>query len=258
MKKKINQIPLWKNHTAWLDLYLLKTKKHSSLVIVFPGGGYNHRAEHEGSPVARWLNKNGISAAVCHYQVSPNRHPVPLNDAKRAIRIARYMAKRWNINPNRIGALGFSAGGHLVSTLGTLCNKKTDTASSDNIDKFSCRPDALVLCYPVISFTKPYRHKGSINNLLGEHPSKKLLQFLSSEKQVTKSTPPTFLWHTADDPGVSVKNSRAFADALHKNNVVYELHVYKTGKHGLGMAQGVKDVENWTKSCILWLKRQGF
>ena len=229
---------LEKNKTPLFDLYLLKTKKPSSLVVVFPGGGYCTRAEHEGKPIAQWLNKNGISAV--------NRHPIPLNDAKNAISYIRSMAKKWNINPKKIGALGFSAGGHLVSTLGTHWNHR------------SCRPDALILCYPVISLIEKYKHEGSAVNLLGKNPPEKLRKLLSSEKHMKKDAPPSFLWHTADDPAVNVKNSLVFACALRDHNVPFELHVYQSGKHGLGLANGVKDVGTWKDRCISWLKRQGF
>lgn len=248
--------PELSEHIPAIIPYVIDTQKPTGAVIVFPGGGYSHRAYHEGEPVALWLNSIGISAFVLEYRVSPYRYPYPLLDAKRAIRYVRYHAKEWNIDPDRIGVLGFSAGGHLASTVGTHFDLG-DANSDDPIERISCRPDAMILCYPVISFGE-FRHDGSMRSLLGDNPSQDMITLLSNETQVTADTPPTFLWHTANDSGVPVENSLLFASALSKNKVPFELHVFPDGRHGLGLAQEHPQVKVWTKLCEKWLKSIGF
>ena len=230
-------------------------------VIVCPGGGYGGRAGHEGEPIARWLNSVGVSSFVLDYRVKPYRHPIPLGDAQRSIRMVRAKAAEWRIDPKRIGILGFSAGGHLAASATTIFDDgKPDAA--DPIDRVSCRPDAAILCYPVISFGE-FRHHGSMINLLGPNPDPKLQQELSLETRVTAQTPPTFLWHTSDDGGVPVENSLLFAMALHKNKVPFALHVFPRGPHGIGLADGDRgknapDARQWTAICAEWLKNLGF
>lgn len=236
--------------------YLLKADKPLAAIIVLPGGGYVGRAEHEGRPIAEWLNDIGLHAFVLDYRVAPNKHPLPLNDAKRAIRLVRSRAAEFGVDPDRIGILGFSAGGHLASTAGTHYDKG-NTESSDPLERVSSRPDLMVLCYPVISFSE-HRHHGSLVNLIGEDASQELRDLLSSELQVTEETPPTFLWHTADDGSVPVQNSLMFAQALSSNKVPYELHVYESGRHGLGLATDQPGADTWILSCANWLKRRGF
>src|SRR5437016_594166 len=169
-------------------------------VVVCPGGGYRALAmDHEGDQVARWLNSLGVSAFVLKYRLGPKyHHPVELSDAQRAIRTVRYKAGEYRVSPDRIGIMGFSAGGHLASTAGTHFDGG-NAGATDPIDRIGCRPDFLVLGYPVISFTTPYTHKGSLLNLLGENPDPKLVESLSNELQVTAGTPPTFLFHTTAD-----------------------------------------------------------
>ncbi len=239
-----------------ITAYLVDSTEQVGAVIVFPGGGYQGRAEHEGTPIAKWLNTIGISAFVVSYRVAPYKHPVPLLDAQRAIRYVRYHAKQWNIHGHKIGILGFSAGGHLVSTAGTHYDPG-DPKALDLIERESCRPDAIILCYPVISFMEHY-HRGSMLNLLGENPDELLRISLSNEKCVTAETPPAFIWHTADDAAVPVENSLSFAMALSQHKVPYDLHVYESGPHGLGLAEEDEHVRTWTQICGLWLKRQGF
>jgi acetyl esterase/lipase len=159
------------------------------------------------------------------------------------------------VDPAAIGLLGFSAGGHLVATAGTHYDEGQDTG--DAVEKYSCRPDALILCYPVISFAE-FRHQGSMVNLIGENPPEALRQSLSNELQVTADTPPTFLWHTADDAGVPVQNSLLFAQALSANDVEYELHVYRSGQHGLGLAPELPHIASWMDLCAEWLREIGF
>jgi acetyl esterase/lipase len=226
-------------------------------VVVCPGGGYAGRAPHEADPVAQWLNAAGIAGFVCHYRVAPYRHPVPLMDASRAVRWVRHYAEGFGVKPDRIGILGFSAGGHLASTVGTHFDAG-DPAATDPIDRKSCRPDAAILCYPVITFEPPFRHEGSMQNLLGPAPPDDLRLSLSNELQVTADTPPTFLWHTADDAGVHVENSLRFASALSAGGVPYELHVYPHGAHGLGLAPDDPHIGSWTRLCAEWLHSLGF
>ncbi|WP_426449324.1 alpha/beta hydrolase [Paenibacillus sp. S-38] len=236
--------------------YLAEGPGVKPAVIVCPGGGYARRADHEGEPVALWLNRLGISAFVVHYRVAPYQHPHPLSDAQRAIRTVRHRAAEWNIDPARVGILGFSAGGHLASSAGTHYDAGNPEAG-DPVERQSCRPDLLVLCYPVITFG-PYTHEGSKANLLGEAAPEELVSLMSSERQVNENTPPTFLWHTADDGAVPVENALFFASALSRSRVPFELHVYESGRHGLGLAEDHPQANTWTALCGTWLKKQGF
>lgn len=241
---------------AVITPYLLESDKPLAAVVVLPGGGYGMRADHEGKPIAEWLNSIGLHAFVLDYRVAPHKHPVPLNDAKRGLRLVRSRAAEFGVDPNRVGILGFSAGGHLASTAGTHYDLG-DQTSQDLVERESSRPDLMVLCYPVISLGE-YRHDGSRVNLLGEHAPEELVELLSNENQVTESTPPTFLWHTADDGAVPVENSLMFAAALSRNRVPHELHVYESGRHGLGLAQEEPETYTWPMLCEKWLRRRGF
>lgn len=264
----MNPVPLWEGDVPglqrgdappYLEPYALlePTGAPKGAIVVCPGGGYARRAEHEGRPVAQWLNSLGLHAFVLHYRVAPYRHPYPLLDAQRAVRLVRARAAEWAIDPDRIGVLGFSAGGHLAATLATHWDRG-DGAASDPVERQSCRPDLAILCYPVISFAAPYRHLGSVKNLLGEAPSEALLHELSNETQVNSETPPAFLWHTADDGGVSVEHSLAFAQALSRHRVPFALHVFPHGRHGLGLAPDDPEVGRWTQLCAAWLRQRGF
>lgn len=244
-------------HEPTLELFLVPEAERAGLVIVIPGGAYRGRADHEGYPIANWLNEIGISAAVLHYRVYPYRYPVPLIDGQRAVRLARHHAAEWGIKPNLIATLGFSAGGHLVSTLGTRFDNG-DPEAPDPIDRQSSRPDALVMCYPVITFAGPYSHEGSVTAQLGEEPGEEKRQALSSELQVTASTPPSFLWHTAEDTAVPPENSMLFAAALSRHRVPFELHIYEQGIHGVGLSRHVPDTAQWTDQCERWLRRLGY
>ncbi|MDB5084781.1 MAG: esterase/lipase-like protein [Bacilli bacterium] len=236
--------------------YILETAEPTACVIVCPGGGYTHRAAHEGEPIARWLNRNGMSAVVLNYRVAPYKHPSPLLDAQRAIRFVRAHADEWRIDLHRVGILGFSAGGHLAATVGTHYDSGREQAA-DPIERHSCRPDLLVLCYAVISLLDS-PHTGSRKNLTGDEAEDQLLHLLSNERHVTDDTPPTFLWHTADDASVPVENCFLFARALNTHKVPFELHVFESGRHGLGLALDNPNVKPWTDLCALWLKKQGF
>lgn len=234
-----------------------KEKATGAAVIVCPGGGYSHLADHEGRPVAEWLNTLGISAFVLKYRFGPRyHHPQPLLDAARAVRTVRARATEWQLDPNRIGVLGFSAGGHLASTLGTHFDAgKVDAA--DPIERVSSRPDLMILIYPVITM-REFTHAGSKRMLLGENAPEDLVKLLSNDEHVTKETPSAFLVHTADDPAVPVENSLRFATALRKARVPVEIHVYEHGPHGFGL--GTKDpiLSTWPQRCAEWLKMHGF
>jgi len=235
----------------------IPNKPNGSAVIVFPGGGYQHLADHEGRPVAEWLNTLGITAFVLKYRLGPKyHHPSELLDAARAVRLVRSRAAEWKVDPRRIGVLGFSAGGHLASTIGTHFDPGQQGAA-DEVDRVSSRPDLLVLVYPVITMGK-FTHGGSKKNLLGDNPSPEMIKLLSNEEQVTKDTPPTFLIHTMNDAAVPVENSLQFAEALRKVGVPFELHVYERGPHGFGLAGDNPILSTWPARCADWLKLQGF
>lgn len=240
-----------------LGLYPLDTPEPVPAVLVCPGGGYSgHAMDHEGEQIAQWFNKNGIAAFVLKYRLSPYRHPVPLNDAKRAMRLIRANAAAWNVDPGRLGIMGFSAGGHLASTVSTHFDLG-DASAADTTGRQSARPDFAILCYPVITFEPPYAHMGSRNNLLGDAQPEELVKNLSNHTQVTDQTPPTFLFHTADDPGVPVQNSLLYFGALREHNVPAELHVYEHGRHGVGLAPDLPELATWPGLCIDWLRVRG-
>ncbi len=223
-----------------------------SCVLICPGGGYGFKSSnHEGEQIAGWLNSIGVSAFVLDYRVAPYQHPAPLLDGKRAIRYLRYTAEKYGYNKNKIGILGFSAGAHLAGSVGTF---KGDFGyeKQDEIDEVSSRPDFMILCYPVISFVE-YAHIGSMNNLAG-NISPKDAQSLSVDKNVDNSTPPTFLWHTSADTCVPVENSLKMAWELSRHNVPFEIHTFKDGPHGLGLAQEFPHTAKWIEACKNWLE----
>ncbi len=227
-------------------------------IVVAPGGGYRGLAmNHEGRQVANWLNAAGISAFVLKYRLGPRyHHPIELGDAQRAIRLVRARAAEYGLKPDRIGMMGFSAGGHLTSTAETHFDSGNLNAA-DPIDRASSRPDFAVLGYPVISFTAPYTHKGSAQALLGDSPDPKLLESLSNDLQVTPQTPPTFLFSTSADTGVPAENSVAFYLALHKANVPAELHIFQKGPHGVGLDLSDVALGEWPTLLINWLRGLG-
>jgi acetyl esterase/lipase len=229
-------------------------------VVICPGGGYGGLAGHEGRDYALWLNERGIAGLVLKYRLgSANyRHPAMMLDVQRAIRVARANAAEWRLDPARIGVMGSSAGGHLAATALTHFDAG-DAAAADDIARVGCRPDFGILCYAVISMG-PNTHGGSRANLLGQDPTPELIQLLSNELQVTKDTPPTFIWHNADDGAVKVENSLDFAAALSSNKVPFELHVYQKGGHGQGLGKADPDPAKllpWTLELKNWLKLRG-
>lgn len=223
-------------------------------MVICPGGGYGGLAQHEGKDYAVWLAEHGVTGFVLRYRLGSHgyRHPRMLEDASRAVRTVRAQADKWKIDPKRVGIMGSSAGGHLASTLLTHFDAG-DPNSTDEIEKQSSRPDLGILCYAVITLGEK-THQGSKKNLLGENPPDELVKLLSNELQVTTNTPPTFIWHTAEDPAVPAENSIMFAAALQKNHVPYELHIYEKGRHGIGLANG----HPWTVECVRWLKSHNF
>jgi acetyl esterase/lipase len=232
---------------------------NGAAVVVCPGGGYGVvAADHEGKVVAEWLNSLGVSAFVLQYRLGPRyRHPAPLQDAQRAIRTVRAHAAEWGVDPARIGILGFSAGGHLASTAATHFDDGRPDAA-DPVERAGSRPDFAVLCYPVISLVSAAAHTGSRNNLLGPDPDPAFVKSLSNELQVTPRTPPTFLFHTDDDPGVPVENSILFFNAMKQSKVPGELHVFAHGKHGVGLAPSDPVLSQWPRLCAQWLEGTGF
>ncbi|MEK0422548.1 MAG: hypothetical protein RLZZ196_753 [Bacteroidota bacterium] len=231
-----------------IEVYLPNKKSATGQgVIICPGGGYSILAyDWEGTDVAKLLNANGIAAFVLKYRLpdslsstAPNQ--VPLIDAKQAMRLVREKASEWNILPNKIGIMGFSAGGHLAATLSTHFEKDT-------------RPDFSILIYPVISMDKNITHMGSRNNLIGKHPTDDMIKLYSNELHVTGKTPPSFLIHATDDDGVPVENSLLYYQALKKNKVPAEMHIYPFGGHGFGLANGNKSLDSWPRLMINWLK----
>lgn len=242
--------------TPWLADPEIAT---GTAIVVAPGGGYGHLAsDHEGKQIAEWCNANGISAFVLQYRIAPDyHHPAPILDAQRAIRTVRARAVEWNIDPQKIGIIGFSAGGHLTSTAATQYDGGNAT-SSDPIEQVSCRPDFAILGYPVITMTDPHTHSGSRKNLLGENPSEEMIAKMSGEKNVTPDTPPCFLFHTTEDTVVVVENPIMFYLALRENKVPTEIHVYEKGRHGLGLAADHPGMSAWPAQCITWLQGRGF
>lgn len=237
--------------------YLISSNNPCPAVIIAPGGAYMARVNHEKLPVARWLNSIGFTAFVLNYRQGPFRHPIPFLDAQRAIRILRANAASFNIDPNRIGMIGFSAGGHLTASLGTLNTRNwfPPEYSTDEIDQGNDIPDFLILCYPVISM-KLIPDGWSYFNLLGKHPAPALVELLSLENQITNKTPPTFIWTTHDDNVISDEHSTLFIEGLKKYNIPHESYIFPHGKHGLALAKKVPEVSQWPSLCELWLKKQ--
>lgn len=233
-------------------------KNNGSAIVICPGGGYGMLAEHEGKPVADWLNALGGTGIVLKYRLGPKyRHPAMLHDVARAIRTARHNAKQWGIDPARIGVLGFSAGGHLASTAATHFDAG-DADAADPVNRASSRPDVAVLVYPVITLEDPFTHGGSRKNLLGDKPDPKLIELMSNEKQVTPKMPPTYLVHSSDDRAVPIENSLLFAAALAKHKVPFAMRVFDHGDHGYGMGKERTELGAWPASCAQWLEHRGF
>lgn len=228
-------------------------------VVICPGGGYGHLSmDREGQQIADWLNSIGIAGFILKYRHGGNgyQHPAPLQDAQRAMRIVRSRAKEWNIDPARIGIMGFSAGGHLASSAGTHFQKNY-YQTKDAIDKAGCRPDFMILLYPVITMDDSFTHSGSKLGLLGKNPDPELVENLSNEKQVTDETPPTFLVHSDQDKTVPVENSIYFYLALRKAGVPAEMHIYLKGSHGSAIEKKYGIISTWPQRCKDWMNIRG-
>jgi len=233
-------------------------QRNGASIVILPGGGYGGLAVHEGKGYAEWFASRGFAAYVLKYRLGSAgyRHPAMINDAARALRLVRGYARRDGLDPARIGIIGSSAGGHLASTLLTHFDSgKSDAA--DPVERESSRPDLGILCYPVISLGE-FAHAGSRRNLLGETPAPELVQLLSSELQVTKDTPPTFIWHTVEDKTVPVENALLFASALRRAGVPFSLHIYELGAHGLGLGGTRGAAPPWADQLLFWFKERKF
>lgn len=239
----------------------LPSRKISSgqAVIICPGGGYWVLAyDLEGTDIARYLNSVGVAGIVLKYRLPTYGnckvpHQTPLMDAQRAMRLVRFNAPKWGIDPGKIGIMGFSAGGHLASTLGTHFDYG-NKLSADSVERLSCRPDFMILIYPVISFTDSCTHQGSREALLEKYPDLKLSRYYSNELQVKKDTPPAFLIHADNDKGVPPKNSLLMYSALRENGIPAEMHILSEGEHGFGLASHNDHIASWSESLKLWLK----
>jgi acetyl esterase/lipase len=227
-------------------------------ILILPGGSYSHLAiDHEGLQVAKWLNSLGVSAFILEYRLGPTyHHPIELNDAKRGLRWVRSHAAEYGFDPNRVGIWGFSAGGHLASTVGTQFDSG-DLSATDPIDRVSSRPDFMILTYPVIGPIGP-ASIGSFDNLLGKSADPKLVEALTNDRNVTPQTPTTFLVAADDDKAVFPENSINFYLALRKAGVPAELHIYKNGGHGFGLAPLDPVLSSWTGRLADWLRSNGF
>jgi acetyl esterase/lipase len=229
----------------------LKDKQKLAAVLICPGGGYHIQAPHEGQPFAQLFALYGIVGVVLTYRVNPDRWPAAYSDATRAMHLLKDNAERLNLDPEKIGIMGFSAGGHLASTVATQPDLYRNPEDELN-GRFSARPNRVILGYPVISFVDS-PHMGSAKALLGENPDPVMARQLSNEKQVTDNNPPAFLFHLADDKAVPVQNSLMFAQACIEHNVPVELHVFPAGGHGVGMALEYPEIRTWVDNLMNWL-----
>lgn len=226
-----------------IDCYVPDKNEHGIGLIIFPGGAYHHLSEHEGKGYAEYFCKNGIACFVVKYRVSPDgvKHPAMIEDALAAIETIKSLATDFNLNPDKVGIMGSSAGGHLAA--------HTLTKWQEFESELSLKPAFGILCYPVIT-TGEFSHSGSFNNLVDGKLSPKQMEELSCEKNITENTPPCFIWHTQEDLAVPIENSLLFAAALRKKNIPFELHTYAKGRHGIGLETPYE----WEKDCLRWLK----
>lgn len=230
-------------------------------MIICPGGGYTKLAPHEGNDYALWLNQHGITCFVLKYRLGTNGYgpAAVLADGSRAVRWVRAHAPEYGIDAHRVGLMGSSAGGHVTSTVITHFDSG-DTNAMDPVERQSSRPDVAILCYPVITMSEEFAHKGSRKYLLGTNPPPEVVARFSAESQVKSNTPPCFIWQTFEDRTVSVENSLMFAEALRKAGAPFDLHIYQQGKHGQGLGDKPPFPHPlpWADECLRWLKTQGF
>jgi acetyl esterase/lipase len=263
-------VPLWANSapgalgsneedTPTIAAFIPASNPTHTAVVVAPGGGYVHLSMiKEGADVAAWLNAHGVAAFVLRYRLGPKYHnPIELNDAKRAVRTVRAEAAQYGIAPDHIGMWGFSAGGHLTASAGTMFDAGDGTAT-DPIEQQSSRPDFLILSYPVITMEDPYVHRGSRQYLLGDAPTQAEMDAMSPEQHVTAQTPPAFLFTTTDDRTVPVLNSVMLYTAMVKAGVPAEMHIFQHGAHGSGLAPTNPQLQPWTDLLIKWMRERGY
>ncbi len=267
-----NPVPLWpegapgalgnsSNDIPTLTAYLpAATNATGAAMVICPGGGYGMLAPHEGNDYALWLNQHGVTGFVLKYRLGSNgyHYPAEFQDVTRAMRWVRAHAGEFKIDAHRVGIMGSSAGGHLAATLLTHFDTG-DTNAADVVERQSSRPDLGILCYAVITMGE-FTHQGSKGNLLGDDPSPELIKLLSNELQVTRATPPCFLWTTYEDRTVRMENTLMFAEALRKKRVPFDLHIYQKGGHGMGLKDKAPFAHPhpWANDCLFWLQAQGF
>lgn len=252
-------VQLWENTPGMcqeipvLDIYIPEEQTTDIAVVIMPGGGYSHRAVHEGKGYAEFLNAHGIAAFVCQYRVSPHRFPLPLLDARRALRYVRYYSEKFGIHKNKVYIMGSSAGGHLSAMTSTYY-EPIEFEGMDAIDIESGKPDGQILCYPVIKLLgKGVAHLGSGKNLLDDKQAE-MGEALSPDLIADETAPKAFIWHTFNDGAVNVINSLDYAKRLRQMNVPVEMHIYPEGPHGLGLAPAYPHVADWAQRLIQWLK----
>ena len=247
---------LWPDSASTITVHRPpRGKANGTAVVICPGGGYGAlMMSYEGHDIARWLNRYGVVGIVLKYRIRPHRHPLPMRDGQRAMRLVRVRAADWGIMTNRIGMMGFSAGGHLASTVGTHFDDGNAQAE-DPVERVGCRPDFLLLVYPVISVGER-GHVGCRNNLLGPAPGAEDMAQLANEQHVTPETPATFLAHAKTDKVVPVEHSAMFHAALRRHGVASEFFELPTGRHGLGCGKG-KEWIAWQERCLAWLRSRG-
>ncbi|MDP3915183.1 MAG: alpha/beta hydrolase [Bacteroidota bacterium] len=237
-----------------------KQENRGAAVVICPGGGYHHYAYMGAMQVAKWFNTMGVSAFVLISRLPlssdlVDRSIVPLQDAQRAMKIIRSKATEWGIKPDKIGVMGFSAGGHVASSVGV--HSEDVSAIGDLLDQIAFRPDFMLLVSPVITMGE-YAHKGGRDNLLGSNPSKELIDKYSNELQVTDKTPPAFIVHAENDQTVNPKNSFLFFSALREKNVSASIHIFPFGGHAIGLQNNPGSTKLWKELCEMWLVEKGF
>jgi len=253
IKQLWDQVPGVHETVPVLDCYIPENKTSDIAVVILPGGGYGNRAVHEGQGYAEFLNTHGISAFVCQYRVKPHSFPLPLLDARRAVRLVRHCSEEFGISKNKVYIMGSSAGGHLAALTSTYTDG-IPFENQDAVDQESARPDGQILCYPVISLCdEAITHLGSAKNLLGENYPRGVEE-LSPDRIAEEGTPKAFIWHTFADGGVNVINSLEYAKRLRNINVPVEMHIYPYGRHGLGLAPQDPHVAQWSEQLLRWLR----
>ncbi len=240
--------------------FFFPEKPNGAAIVICPGGAYRGLANHEGDTIAQWCNTFGVTGIVLRYRHARSgagyKHPTPLLDAQHSLSIIRSRSKELGIDSGKIGIMGFSAGGHLAASLGTHF-KARHRSGLDPMKATNCRPDFMILVYPVITMDSAFTHRGSRESLLGLNPDQALVDLMSNEKQVTPDSPPAFLVHTTDDQAVPVENSLVMYSALRKAGVPVEMHIFEHGAHGFGLGAGKGAVSVWPELCKTWLKNRG-